>query len=87
MEERPVERAVEAVFLLHALMTLVRRDDRQAAPRDRGRCAGRRRRRSRSRLRVADHLLECPRAQEREVLADLFGDELKEVLDELGLAR
>ena len=42
---------------------------------------------SRRSRRVADDLVERARPRSGEVLADLLGDELEEVLDELGLAR
>ena len=63
VEERPVERAVETVVLLHALVALIGRDGDQEAPTGRGRCARRRVAVDRQPRRVADDLFERPRAQ------------------------
>ena len=87
VHESPVECVVESVVLLDALVALFgvgRR--RSSADRSRSLVASSSRRRRRVAYDVADHFVERAHAEEGEVLAHLFGDELEEVLDELRLA-
>ena len=73
MKEDPVQRAVETVFLFHALMALIRCDGDQQR-REVEVAVHVVRRRNRQSGRVANDFVERARAEESEVLTNLFGD-------------
>ena len=85
--KRPVEGAFEPVVLLDALAALIGVDRRRADARE-VEVVGRRRRGGSTRSRVTSPMISSSvrTPSSRQVLAHLFGDELEEVLDELGLA-
>src|ERR1019366_2690987 len=85
VEERPIKRAVESMGLLHALAPLIRVNTCQEGAEVEV-VVVLARRVHRDARGVTDDLVQRARAQQGQVLADLLGYELEEVLDEFRLA-